>query len=290
MAGRMSPPFPGGLHGNAQRLAEHPWLDGLARVGYAAKGVIHALIGGLALRLAVGAGGETTDSRGALRVLAEQPFSSVLLGITGAGLAAFSLWKILEAFLREGPRGHDAKAETKTAIKRIGDIAAAGVYGALALSCFELLRGRSGQGGQGLATLLEQPYGTVIAFLAGIGVLAYGIGQIVSGLKGHFLKELRTERMDDNQRTLARKLGGVGLPARGLVLTVVGFFLARAGMQARAADARGVEGALDLFAQGPGGALTLGAIAVGLLAYAAYCFVAARHRRPLAGPGSHAAT
>ena len=44
-------------------------------------------------------------------------------------------------------------------------------------------------------------------------------------------------------------------------------------------EARGLDGALLELSQEPYGGLLLGAVAVGLLCYALYCFVQARYRR-----------
>jgi len=44
-----------------------PWVERLARVGYAAKALLYGTIGILAAQAAFGEGGRTTDTRGALR-------------------------------------------------------------------------------------------------------------------------------------------------------------------------------------------------------------------------------
>ncbi|MGI9077232.1 MAG: DUF1206 domain-containing protein, partial [Gemmatimonadaceae bacterium] len=50
-----------------------PWIEGLARVGYAAKGVVYLVIGLLAAKAAFGPGGRTTDQHGAIRSILAQP-------------------------------------------------------------------------------------------------------------------------------------------------------------------------------------------------------------------------
>ena len=39
----------------ARRLSDHPWLERLARVGYAGSGLVHLVIGWIALQVALGA-------------------------------------------------------------------------------------------------------------------------------------------------------------------------------------------------------------------------------------------
>ena len=53
----------------------------LARMGYGARGVVYLMIGGLALLTAFGEGGKTTDSRGAITEIMQQPFGEILLTI-----------------------------------------------------------------------------------------------------------------------------------------------------------------------------------------------------------------
>ena len=59
-----------------------PWVEKLARFGYAAKGVVYAVIGILALQLASGQGGEATGPEGALSTIGQQPFGRTPLAIS----------------------------------------------------------------------------------------------------------------------------------------------------------------------------------------------------------------
>ena len=62
----------------AGRAAGSKWVSGLARLGYAAKGVVYLIIGGLAAKLASGQGGAATDQRGA-RPINDWPWPGAFL-------------------------------------------------------------------------------------------------------------------------------------------------------------------------------------------------------------------
>src|SRR5690606_832994 len=68
--------------GRAQRevadVADETWFKALTRLGYLTRGLVYMVIGGLALAAAVGPGGQTTGSRGAVRQIGHEPYGQVL--------------------------------------------------------------------------------------------------------------------------------------------------------------------------------------------------------------------
>ncbi|WP_026098943.1 DUF1206 domain-containing protein [Kamptonema formosum] len=83
----------------ASQAAAHPCAERLARFGYAAKGAVYAIVGLLAAQAAFGAGGRTTDARGALETIVTQPFGKFLLSLVAIGLIGFALWRFVQAFM-----------------------------------------------------------------------------------------------------------------------------------------------------------------------------------------------
>jgi hypothetical protein len=57
----------------AGRGGGQTWLAWLGRAGMVAQGVMYTLVGGLAIALALGLGGKTTDQRGALHTSPTRP-------------------------------------------------------------------------------------------------------------------------------------------------------------------------------------------------------------------------
>jgi hypothetical protein len=81
----------------------------LARSGYAARGVVYLIIGGLAVVAASGQGGQTTDTHGALTSLLTQPFGKIVLAIVALGLIGYALWRVVQALADVDHHGTDPK-------------------------------------------------------------------------------------------------------------------------------------------------------------------------------------
>jgi Domain of Unknown Function (DUF1206) len=69
-----------------------------------------------------------------------------------------------------------------------------------------------------------------------------------------------------------------GYIARGVVVALVGFFVARAAWPYDPKEAVGLDGALAKLAHAPYGPVLLGLVAAGLFAYAVFSLVEARYR------------
>ncbi len=107
-----------GLKGNVlERLAlpseVRKWAVPLGRVGFAARGIVFGLIGGLLILAAVhSSSAEAKGLGGALQVLQAQPYGWVLLAVTAAGLFAFGVFGLVQARYRriDAPDSADAKS------------------------------------------------------------------------------------------------------------------------------------------------------------------------------------
>jgi Domain of Unknown Function (DUF1206) len=64
------------------------------------------------LKLALGAGGKTTNQKGALETVAHQPFGKFLLILVAVGLAGYSVWRLIRAAFGHGPEGSDNTIDT----------------------------------------------------------------------------------------------------------------------------------------------------------------------------------
>ena len=261
---------------SASRAKRHP-LETLGRVGYAVKGVVYALLGGLALQAAFG-DGDPEGSSGAFATVAETSFGSVLLTIIAIGLAAYALWRIALAFLDPEGEGTDAEGLARRAFYLVS----AASYLGLAYAAYSLISGGGSSGGgteERTATVFSLPFGRWLVGLAALGILAYGGYQFVRAYKASFMDKFDLTGTGAKHRDLVRRAGQAGLSARGVVYLIVGVFLGRAALQYDADEALGLDGALSVLQSQPYGAFLLGAVAIGLVGYAVYCWTNARYRR-----------
>lgn len=256
------------------------WLETLTRIGFACKGVVYFLVGVLALMMALGQGGETTDQRGAMGRIAEQPFGEFALMIIAVGLFAYSLWRFLSAIYDTEGAGSDKKGIAK----RVGYAASGFVYAGFAWSALKLVMG-DGSGAQSgnapqtwSARLMNAPGGTLLLIAVGLGVIAIGVMQVRKGLKEDFMKRMRTRQMSATERDWCAHAGKAGYCARGVVFGVTGTFLIIAALQHSPGQARGLEGSLDAIASQPFGPWLLGLVALGLAGYGVYSMFAAKYR------------
>ena len=262
----------------AERAGDSASLELLARAGLIAYGVVHLLIGWLALQIAWnGSSGRSADASGALKTLAGQPFGKALLWLIVVGLVALAVWQATTAIW-----GHRHADPGKRTRKRVTNAARGVVYAALAYSAASVARGSgassSGSQREATAGVLDWPGGPVLVVLAGLVVIAVGAAHIVKALKQSFLDDLDTSSMSASARRTVARLGSGGYLAKGVALGLVGGLLTYATVTSDRQRA-GLDGAMQTIADQPFGKFLLTAVAAGFLAFALFTFVQSRYRQ-----------
>lgn len=270
--------------GQAERAADNPWVERLFRAGLVAKAVLYAVVGVLALGVAIDVGGRTTDTGGALQTLADQPFGRVLMVLLAIGLLGYAAWRIAQAVLDTDDEGDGAKA----VVTRIGAAASALIHLGLMVLAIRLVAdsgsGSGGAGGSGsradqesqaTAGVFDWPAGRWIVLVAAAVVIGVGAYNVYEGISRGFMDKMR---VSGSRRRLVERLGVVGYVARGVVFGIAGVFLAKAAIEYDAKEAVGIDGALAELADRSLGPVLLGIVAAGLIAYALTCLAWARYR------------
>jgi len=264
------------------RAVHNPWTERLARLGYLAKGVVYAVVGVLALQVAFGTGGQTTDTQGALATLAQGSLGTALLAVVAVGLVGYVLWRVVQAWMDPDGKGTSAKGLAQRAFYLVS----AAIHTALALAAFRLVLGTGGVGAHGdqsarswTARLMAEPFGKALVAVVGLVIVGVGLWQGYKAWKEKFRHKLRLDGMSPRHADWAVRISKLGILARGVVFVMIGTFLVQAALTANPRRARGLDGALETLAAQPHGTLLLALAAAGLVAYAVYMALEARYRR-----------
>lgn len=253
------------------------WIEPAARVGYAAKGLVYAIVGGLAIRQAFGSG-DVGGASEAFRQLAGSPVGKLLLAAIAAGLAGYVLWRLVQAILDPEADGSD-DADVLRWGKRGFYLLSAGVYALLAYQAAMLVIGDGGGSGGSsqawTARLMSVRWGIWLVALVGVGIVGRALLQFAKAWTRSFTEKIQAFELSPTQRRWVIGASRLGLVARGVIFTLIGSSLVQAALSDDPDEARGTEGALQMLIASP---WLIGGIGVGLLAYAVYQWVKSRYR------------
>jgi hypothetical protein len=254
-------------------------IEQLARLGYASKALIYAIVGLLAIMAATNRGGRVTDTSGALRVVLSQPFGRVLLMVLAVGLCGYAIWRLLDAI--RDPDGHGTGFGGL--VTRIGNGIRGGIYGALGLEAFRLLRGLGGskqdEAEAWTSRILSMPLGEFAVGIAGAIVAIYGLSELLDSVRGKDDAKVDLWMVSSEARPTVKWICRFGVGARGVLIATLGVFLVRAALQHDPNEAAGSRESLLELANAVEGRWLLTLMAAGLLAYAFDQAVHARFRR-----------
>jgi hypothetical protein len=266
------------VEAQAERAAESPWVERLARFGLIAQGISFGLVAVLAIEVALGKGGKATDREGALKTIADDPLGKMIVIALAFGFGAYALWRLAQVFLGhevEEPGGREKWG------KRLGSLGKAAIYAVLCWAAVSILAGGSGGAGKEkdvTAGILDWPAGRwiVFAIAAAIGIAA--LWNFYRGVSGRYKKQLKTGQMGPGELRWTTRIAVVGLLSRAVVFGLVSWFFFNVAADYDPKQARGIDGALRKLAHEPYGEWLLAIVAAGLMAYGAFCLIQARYR------------
>lgn len=264
-------------HGG-EAVADGPGFAWMARAGLVARGIAYAIIGILALKLAVGSGGETTNHRGALTTIVEQPLGKALLIAMTIGLAGYAIWRLIRAGIGHGTQDSDGASE------RVGGAASGLAYAALCVTAVQILVGASSSGGTNspkktTGGVLDWTGGTTIVAIVGVILIGVALYQGYIAVSRKFLEDSKTWEMNHVVKRAFTAIGVFGHLARMVIFGLVGYGLVKAAIDYDPRSAIGLDGALSKVSHYSYGPLLLGVVAVGLIGFALYSTAAARYRK-----------
>jgi uncharacterized protein DUF1206 len=270
------------VRNTTKRTASNSWLEFLERIGYVIRGVLYAVMGGLALGLSLGIGGSATDQSGSVAVLAGAPAGKLLLLAVVIGLGAYSIWGFVRAIFDPLRRGHDAAGIAE----RLGFVWSGAAYAAIAIFALHLLAGSGASAGHDatqstISKILALPAGQFLATAIGVVTIGVGLGQFVDAYRAIFKNDLKRGEMSAAEKRTVDMLGRFGYFSRGVTFTLVGWFAFQGGLHQDSSQVHGFSGVFLFLLGQPFGRLLLGVVALGFIALGLHSFACARWIRLL---------
>jgi len=247
----------------------------IARIGYAARGLVYLAVGVLALHAALEFE-QARDVRGAMQEISNQAGGQIALSGIAAGLVAYSLWRLVQTLLDVDRHGWGASGVAV----RLALLVSAVMHASLAYGCIQIAMRLGDSNSQPVQTAvsrtLDWPYGKWLVLVGGLVVAVAGVAHLHKAATGGF------RRWFDASPAAMRwidPVSRVGLSARGLLFIGIAAFLIYSAITLDPSDARGIKGVMLWVQQRSYGRVLLGALGVGVIAFGLYSIIEAFVRR-----------
>lgn len=249
-------------------------LRRLARGGYVANGLVHLMVGVIALVIAWRGRGES-DQAGALQAIGSVPLGFLALwGIAGL-LAVLGVYHAIHGVALRIPE------RPKRWGRRVAEWGQAAVFLAMGgFAAFVALGARPDPDRsvqQASRIVLSIPGGWLLLGAVGLGIAIGGIAWIIMGVRRSFRTQIDLPLGKAGHSIAA--LGVVGFVAKGSALVIVGVLIVAAAVQRDPEQAGGLDDAIQSVRGLPFGNLIVGVIGAGFLLFGVFCVFRARYAR-----------
>lgn len=238
--------------------------------GCIATGIIYAAIGVIALLsfLKIRHGG--ADESSMMVILSDYIIGKIFIGIILLGTLCYVAWRFYETIKDPYNYGKDTSGivkRTGIALSTIADILI--VYATTRVllgSGHYQPDGQPREEREMVSNLLQESYGQWLVIGVGIGYLATAIVQLIYGITRGYRERVNIEHLSKPFRNIVHVLAWAGYFGRGIILGIIGFFFAKAGMEGNAQLVVNTDKAFDFVGDNVGDVYFI------LLAVATFCY------------------
>jgi hypothetical protein len=255
-------------------MSDYKWSIPFMRAGYGGRGVTYTAIAGISL-WAIWSGGQAQGTGTVLERLSSSTWGTVVLWVIAIGLVAYAIWRLIDAWADLEAEGGDGKG----IVARLGQATTGLIHGALGVTAALIAMGdKEGGGGGGIpsavSTVLSWPAGRWILAFGALCTLGASVYYLAKAWKAKYRGKLMASEFTRNYDWALR----AGVVAQGVVVGVIGFFLALAAWNGDPNEAGGLGQVFNWLATQPFGNILVIALCLGLLGFAFFCFVNAGYR------------
>lgn len=248
------------------------WIVGMARLGYAAKGLLYITVGAIAALAAFGAD-NPEGAKGATAELVDHPVGALLVALIATGLLGYAAWRLVRAI---------ANPEHDSPGSRFYSVCTAAIHLFLLGSIISVLRGAPDNGDSAphwTARALAAPFGRWLVLITGAALIGNGLWQVYKAITIKLDDDLDFSAMRDFVRRITVPVARLGMTARGVVFGLIGGSLGLAALRSSPAEANGVQRVLIELSEERHGQWLLAAVGVGFVSYGIYELIRATYRR-----------
>ncbi|NLR38353.1 DUF1206 domain-containing protein [Novosphingobium sp. ERW19] len=240
----------------------------LARVGFAARGLVYVLLGYLALTAEKS---DIDDGAGDIFwVLNAIPGGPVVLYVAAAGLVGYAMYRLSAALFDIERKGTSWKGRAL----RVGYLASAVIHLGLAWTAARIASGARGAGEDSSAQMaggvLDFPFGSTLLGVIGVGILIAAIFQARSAVTAGFMRHISS-----HAPSFTCWIGRAGHAARAVVMALIGWSLLRTAWFGESQEVVSLGKAINNLRDMETG---FQFVAAGLLLFGIFSIITARYR------------
>ena len=217
--------------------------------------------------------------QGALETFFAQRYGRFTLAVLGAGLWAQALWSLVQAVFDPERKGTSVAG----VLERVSFAASTLAYALLGTAAVKLLLGErlgsEADADQIVRRILEPHLGRSVVTLFGMIFVIAAVLQLRFALAAGFRHMFALESLRPLARAAVLWTGRLGYAGLAVLSATTGWFLLRAAWTYDPSQAGGWREALVFVAERGGGRVTLGLMAVGVLAYGLFHVLQVHYRR-----------
>jgi hypothetical protein len=252
----------------------------LARFGCVSIGTVYVLVGTLALLALSGRWTGSADEDRMVHVMMQVPAGAVVIWAIVLGIGGYVLWRVIEVFVDP----YDFGSDWRGLAQRAGIGLSAAGYGLIAFSAARIATAGAVMGSGEVAEQEQQmlvsqvltwPAGAWLVGAAGLAVSVSGLIQFALIYRQAYTLEIDLEERSRTARRVIHVLAGYGYAARGVILSVLGYFLITAAVTSNPAAAGDTDTAFDFIGGGLIGDSAFFVVALGTIAYGIFMYTCA---------------
>lgn len=251
------------------------WAVPVMRTGYAGRALVYLVVAGISI-WAILHGGQAQGTSSAFAELETAPFGKVVLFAIFVGMAAYAIWRLVDAIWDLETYGSDGEG----IVARLGMCVTGMIHLAIGIGALILVFTAGGGGGgqsnisKAAEVVLGWPAGRWILGIIGIATIGAGLYYGKKAYKRDYRKHLMGNEVTRRWDGLLR----LGVLSQGFVVGVIGFFILYAAWAYDSQSAGGLGEVFSWVSGQPHGQILVGLLSVGLLCFALFCAVNASYR------------